>query len=79
MLYICLFNSFCAFVMQPQYRMKSYVVIPLSEKDPEKSPFKLVLLTTFNYAYVCFEVAGVGSARQIFDFPVNKLRVNDVC
>jgi len=58
--------------VDPKFRMKSYVDVPL-----EKSVSRLVLLTSFDYSFVCFEVMGPGSARLIFEFPPTKFRSGD--
>jgi len=59
--------------VDPKYRMKSYVEVPLKGSPSTR----LILLTSFDYAFVCFEVLGSSSARLIFEYPVQKLKGDD--
>jgi len=68
------FYNYLIGTVNEKYRMKSYIVIPLTKKECSA---KLVLLTAFDYSLVCFEVLGSSSARLIFEFPPTKFRSGD--
>jgi len=60
--------------VNPKYKMKSYVEIPMPGNEKVT---KLILLSSFDYSLVCFEITGFSSASLVFEFPANKLKGDD--